>query len=424
MTRVRAPLLLALLAAVAGARDAPDSMEEVLGPIVYPHSMLPANVAQFRQSRRQVWRMLNFMRPPMPQLWRVLQSQNRLQPQLGPSVPFPCPLDGQSRSPSRPSSVHRLRPGDVDVVGAIGDSMTAASGELALGPFDVSLEDRGHAFVTGGWGSWRSSTTLANILKTYNPALRGWASATSLSVDKASRFNVAEPMAATRDVVHQAKILAARMAQEVNMKEDWKLVSILIGANEMCSICFEDPKVFLRREREALIRGLDALMALLPRTLVVVVIAPDVGFKDALGPLPPWCEVMNRFECPCIFGDRFQDAIPRHREVYKEVQRMQREVVAMERFRTREDFAVVSAPFMSGPGQLLPFLAPGGNGTDWTFFSTDCFHFSQKGTAVAANGLWNNLLEPEGNKSEWGPLLRRFRCPSADRPYLCTWRNC
>ncbi|KAK3918835.1 Phospholipase B1, membrane-associated [Frankliniella fusca] len=426
-------LLLAVLVAAAVAagsrtRDAPDTMEEVLGPVLVPRRMLPASVAEFRAQRKSYWRLLNLVRPPPLQVWRILRARNRLQPQFGPSVPFPCPLDGQ-RSTPRPTSVHRLRPGDVDVVGAIGDSMTAGSGALALGPLDISLEDRGVAFATGGWGSWRSSLTLANILKAYNPRLRGWASATSLSVDKASRFNVAEPMAATRDVVHQAKILAARMSQEVNMKEDWKLVTVLIGANEMCSVCFEEPAAFLRREREALVRGLDTLMALLPRTMVVVVIAPgeDVGFKDELGRLPAWCEVMNRFECPCVFGDRFQDAVPRHRKVYKELQRMQREVVAMDRYRIREDFAVVSAPFMSGPGQLLPFKLSNGNGTDWTFFSTDCFHFSQKGSAIAGAGLWNNLLEPEDGKTEWAPLgalLRGLRCPSAERPYLCTWRNC
>lgn len=44
---------------------------------------------------------------------------------------------------------------------------------------------------------------------------------------------------------------------------------------------------------------------------------------------------------------------------------------------------------------------------------------------AAANLLWNNLLEPEGNKSsDWVPVFTQFLCPSPQRPFLCTWRSC
>ena len=38
---------------------------------------------------------------------------------------FPCPTDGKYRSKHRPTDVNHLKVGDIDIVGAIGDSLTA-----------------------------------------------------------------------------------------------------------------------------------------------------------------------------------------------------------------------------------------------------------------------------------------------------------
>lgn len=51
--------------------------------------------------------------------------------------------------PSRPSSVHRLRPSDIEVIGAIGDSLTAANGAKANTIIGVLLEDRGVSWSIG-----------------------------------------------------------------------------------------------------------------------------------------------------------------------------------------------------------------------------------------------------------------------------------
>ena len=47
------------------------------------------------------------------------------------------------RSLTVPVSVHKLRPGDIDVIGAIGDSLTAANGAFATDIFQVITEARG-----------------------------------------------------------------------------------------------------------------------------------------------------------------------------------------------------------------------------------------------------------------------------------------
>lgn len=53
------------------------------------------------------------------------------------------------RSKERPTSVHALKPGDIDVVGAMGDSLTAANGAGATNIFQVLTENRGVSWSIG-----------------------------------------------------------------------------------------------------------------------------------------------------------------------------------------------------------------------------------------------------------------------------------
>jgi phospholipase B1 len=50
----------------------------------------------------------------------------------------------------RPTSVHRLRPNDIEVIGAMGDSSTAANGARARSLFMLLIEYRGVAWSIGG----------------------------------------------------------------------------------------------------------------------------------------------------------------------------------------------------------------------------------------------------------------------------------
>lgn len=66
---------------------------------------------------------------------------------------------------SIPDNVHRLRPGDIDVIGGLGDSLVAGNGameEFAVGTF---IEARGVSWCAGGQGDWRQFLTLPNVLK-------------------------------------------------------------------------------------------------------------------------------------------------------------------------------------------------------------------------------------------------------------------
>ncbi|XP_014487389.1 PREDICTED: phospholipase B1, membrane-associated-like, partial [Dinoponera quadriceps] len=79
-------------------------------------------------------------------------------------VPFPCNVTG-SRSQEVPNSIHKLRPGDIDVIAAMGDSLTAGAGIFANNLFQILVENRGVTALGGGQGTWRQYVTLPNIFK-------------------------------------------------------------------------------------------------------------------------------------------------------------------------------------------------------------------------------------------------------------------
>lgn len=119
----------------------------------------------------------------------------RVQRQLPNQTRFFCDVNGPGgRSQTVPQSVHKLRLGDIDIVGAIGDSLTAANGIFANDVLQVALEGRGASWAIGGQQTWRNFLTIPNILKEFNPNLYGYsATDQGRTYDKLSRFNVAEP---------------------------------------------------------------------------------------------------------------------------------------------------------------------------------------------------------------------------------------
>ncbi|KAJ8983283.1 hypothetical protein NQ317_010533 [Molorchus minor] len=169
------------------------------------------------------------------------------------SVDFYCNLNITTRSKQVPKSVHQVRPGDIDVIGALGDSLTVAFGASANSLFQMS-EARGRSF-SGGY-SVRTSTSL----------------------DKESQFNVAELGAISSNLPYMAKVLIKRIKTDprINIKRDWKMITYMIGNNDFCSeMCYyRNPEIVLKRHKEDLMEVLRIFKKNLPRTIVNVVPPP------------------------------------------------------------------------------------------------------------------------------------------------------
>ncbi|XP_014225962.1 phospholipase B1, membrane-associated-like [Trichogramma pretiosum] len=345
----------------------------------------------------------------------------RKQRVVEPSVPFPCDLRN-ARSPTPPTSVHRLRPGDIDVVGALGDSLVAGNGaleEFAIGTF---IEARGVSWCAGGQDNWRKYLTVPNILKEFNPKLTGYATGTGEFISRKARLNIAFPVAAAEDALHQAKILVQRIRNdpEIDVRKHWKMITILFGANDVCSAQCYNPKKFSPiRYALHLRRTLDFLRASLPRTIVNLVPAVDVTISLRVSVRSVMCSILHPLYCACLHrGNRPDLTASKMSQMYQQAAEA---LIASGRYDTSDDFTAVLQPFTklfnspkADPSRGLPI--------DANLVTHDCFHFSQKGHALGANLLWNNLLEPVGNKTDQGfpRIFERVLCPSAAAPYIFT----
>ena len=108
---------------------------------------------------------------------------------------FPCEIH-KNEAREDPITVHTLRPADVQCVAALGDSLTAALGAHALTPIGLFTENRGKLFFyeililikmfkgvswsIGGDYTYNKLLTLPNILREYNPDLKGYSTKSSV----------------------------------------------------------------------------------------------------------------------------------------------------------------------------------------------------------------------------------------------------
>ncbi|XP_071455288.1 phospholipase B1, membrane-associated-like [Hetaerina americana] len=353
-------------------------------------------------------------------------NRDEVQDEIPPAYPFPCDVRGY-RSREIPSSVHYLRPGDIDVVGAIGDSLTAGTTAFGENLYDLfTMDNRGLSFSMGGQKTWRQYLTLPNILKEFNPQLVGFSLGDGKSENRNAQFNVAVAGAMDQDLLYEAKVLVRRISKDprVDMQRHWKLINVWIGTNDMCSDeCFDRSQT-PETHRKNLELAIDYLYAHLPRTFVNLISAPYIPAYAKLTNLEDACQTLRKISCPCLFGPNEAEKFKYVDKLSRGYQKAEQDLIASGRYSKREDFTVEFQP------TFLNFEFPykiGSNGrkfTDYSFLAIDCFHFSQKLHARAANLLWNNLLEEPGKKStHLKPIFHRFNCPTPNSPFLQTFNN-
>uniref|UniRef100_A0A669PIV8 Phospholipase B1, membrane-associated n=1 Tax=Phasianus colchicus TaxID=9054 RepID=A0A669PIV8_PHACC len=225
------------------------------------------------------------------------------------------------------------------------------------------------------------------ILKKFNPNLFGFSTGNS---KEAAGFNAAERGATSRNMPAQARELVElmRSSSNINFKEDWKLITIFIGGNDLCQYCLD----------KVCISEAGMLVWLCQPTLKkcnmhVFTIAVDDS---------------------CKFFSCFQPCNSPQAEALQ--------LVNSGRYEQREDFAVVVQPFFRNT--ILPMDSNGK--PDLSFFAADCFHFSEKGYAEMAMALWNNMMEPVGEKQTYNNFTydrSKLKCPNLGKPFLSTLRN-
>lgn len=350
------------------------------------------------------------------------KREGKMQQVISSGVPFPCPLNN-TRSRTTPTSVERLRPGDIDIIAAIGDSLSAGNGIMSTTVFDVLNEFRGIAFSGGGLEDWRTYLTLPNILKVFNPQLYGYATGNSLVVNhQVSHLSIAEPMVMSRDLLYQARVLIDLLQRDphVDMQRHWKLLTVFVGNNDLCSdIChWNDPQSAIDQHARDLRKAFRLLRDNVPRLLINLIVVPNIQLTMRhIKEVSMQCFMVHRLACNCLISDHMSPGQRRQRQ--ETIQRWQQVDLAVARLPEfhRKDFAIVAHPMVSN--MTTPIL-PNGK-TDWRLFSHDCFHFSQRTHAMVSSLLWNSMLLPDEQKPRPNVLpnpFQSFRCPTEEQPYL------
>ncbi|KAB1267226.1 Phospholipase B1; membrane-associated [Camelus dromedarius] len=331
-------------------------------------------------------------------------------------------------SNSVPTSVHELRPADIKVVAALGDSLTTAVGARPSNASDLLTSWRGLSWSIGGDGNLETITTLPNILKKFNPKILGFSTGTQ---EETAGLNVAVEGARAWDMPAQARDLVERMknSPKINLEKDWKLITLFIGSNDLCHYC-ENPEAYSPREYlQHIQQALDIFYKELPRAFInVVEVMELVGLHQGQGGkcVMPLAAQSN---CTCLRGSQENSPeMQKLKTVNWNFQSGLSRFSYQHEYLQREDFAVVAQPFFQNT--LVPLNDRGG--ADLTFFSEDCFHFSERGHAEMAIALWNNMLEPVGGKTTSNNFTysrTKLKCPSSvskvlpESPYLRTLRN-
>ncbi|XP_056284895.1 phospholipase B1, membrane-associated-like [Pseudoliparis swirei] len=321
-----------------------------------------------------------------------------------------------------PTSVHQLRPADIKVVAALGDSATAGTGAKAKNLFGLNKDYKGVSWSIGGDKSLETVTTLPNILKKFNPSLKGFSTGQG---PKHKAFNLAGAGAKTSDIPVQVQALIKTMRdhKEVDFEKDWKLVTIFVGGNDLCNYCRDQNNLSPKNYSHNIMLSLDMFYKEVPRLLVNLVailqIDPLKSVKrDTLG-----CSLLQRTRCPCVINPsenspELQEIKQINREYQAEIQHL----ISGNRYHGKEDFAVILQPFLHN--SFIPHIGEGE--VDASFFSLDCFHLSERAHAEMAIALWNNMLEPIGRKQTYNNFTydrSKIHCPSEDNPFIFTEIN-
>ncbi|XP_060771706.1 phospholipase B1, membrane-associated-like [Neoarius graeffei] len=323
-----------------------------------------------------------------------------------------------------PNSVHHLRPADIKVIAALGDSVTTALGTKSHNYTQFHTEYKGVSWSIGGDHSLDTTTTLPNILRQFNPSLQGFSTGHGRSAQDG--FNMAVSGATASDLVAQASLLiqALKSSENVDFKMDWKLITVLIGVNDLCQYCVDQNNLSPQNYSHHLMKALDLLYKEVPRVLVNVLTIPEIevlrmGKKSFLG-----CSFFPSDVCPCLMSPKDNSSeLAELKFINQEYQTEIEQLISGERYDSREDFTVVLQPYLQNT--TIP-LDKDGN-SDLSYFTLDCFHLSERAQAEMAISLWNNMLEPVGNKQTFNNFTydrTKLRCPSETlRPFIYTKMN-
>ncbi|KAI9490373.1 hypothetical protein BDB00DRAFT_838198 [Zychaea mexicana] len=216
--------------------------------------------------------------------------------------------------PSR--DAQHLRPHDIKSVIALGDSITAGFGMLSgRPPFATVWEYRGKVFSAG---TDPDEYTIPNFLSIYSNAAGGPDGVTfpmSRGKDLDNAISGAKTQDLDGEVTRLVHLLSSNNHHYQRIKDEWKLITLFIGANNICVLC--DPpmtRLPLLAQADAfeddIRQALGRLKKEVSKSFVNLVALFNVSSVYEAAQGDPYCEfVWNKAHmtiCSCVQNDEAQ----------------------------------------------------------------------------------------------------------------------
>lgn len=312
-------------------------------------------------------------------------------------------------------TAHSLPPKYIKIIGAIGDSLTAGygAGDRSLSTHDLYPE---LPFLIGGKGDIDSYATLPNFIKYFNPDVKG---ASQKNQVPSQHLNVAVSGSIAHDMPKQAITLLERLVNmpEIRMAEDWKLISIFVGTNDLCRFCekLAFSNISPASYAEDLYKTVNILKEHLPNTIVNLVPAYDLSLLKHSEKFSQFC-LGNLRRCSCLFKQKnFTEIVEKFNSVY--------ETFLFNNSYQTNTYAVVVSESLN-MHKLFDLKNP----ENLVVMAPDCFHFSEVGHDAAAKLIWNNLMTPfndaKTDKALFDLTQRLpYKCPDPNCPFIRTIKN-
>lgn len=319
--------------------------------------------------------------------------------------------------------VFDVRPQDLKVIMALGDSYTAAFSasapieELNRGFLSRTLsslvgielelfeESRGLSF---SMGQDEDKDTLPNYFKHYSPSIVGGSEGQHLMTfcwgrvcplpyhPRKDVLNAAISGGQTINLEKEFKYLTNRITSlpDLSMENDWKLVSLFIGINDVCRLsCHGTIEKVVIDYMDEVTATIAKLKQNFPKTIVAVYLLPDVSLLAGFMDVQPRCQpfqYLKQFLCPCAAT---QDQSGRE-AMTKASELINVELVkviatlndsyrqeAMERNQP-QDFALMTIPVFTKVNPMDP------NFPETLMSAYDCFHPSALAHENLAKEVW------------------------------------
>eukprot|EP01080_Neovahlkampfia_damariscottae_P005572 gene5572-9388_t len=318
------------------------------------------------------------------------QKEKRLDFHLS-KLTFPCKKLNTNHP--EPEDASKLRFTDIKVMMAMGDSITAGFAMDDKTNVGFLYEYRGLSGIIGG---------DENTLSVYNYFNKVGSSMNGGSVGKGFPWN------AVRWPWHISQldyiISEAKKDEKINFEKDWKLIDILMGANDLNNC--NDPESIPNAYEIRINKTIAAIHEKIPRVFINLLLLPEHATLDTynVGKESVYCRtiwrIITSIKEQCMFkSDESRLKLQRFTNEYnKKIQTIKKYWNS----KRRKDFLISVQP------SLKKLRVP-----DRTWATKfDCFHPSVKANKMFSIGLWNSMLLPDHKKPT--VAVDRFLCPHED----------